>query len=191
MSFKTKKHNKKSRTFRKRRHYGGTETGFVKTLRGKTRRISSETERKKEERMKIRNPNGKNRFNRSGRTYVAQALPEIRIVVTPPKSTRKNLKSPPTWQDNGLIVDNTFGPSKEGFYAGPSSIKYGMEKAVPHGKNATVLYPTGHIYRGEFNRGVREGTGALTIKDGNITGPTYEGEWKDDKFVPFLEYKKK
>ena len=27
------------------------------------------------------------------------------------------------------------------------------------------------------------------INNAGKEGPTYEGEWKDDKFVPFIEYK--
>jgi len=59
------------------------------------------------------------------------------------------------------------------------------EKDIPNGKNITIVYPTGHIYKGDFNKGKKEGTGTLKIKD----GPTYQGEWKDDKFVPFSEWK--
>lgn len=161
---KSKKRSKKSNTFRKRKlRRGGQSTGLVAKLRGKTRRVPT-PERERPIRRTV-NPNGSNRFNRSGRSYVP-------------------LENP-TWQDNGLITDNAYGPSKEGLYAGPS-IKYGSRQAIPHGKEGTILYTTGDIYTGDFVKGKREGTGKLTIKG----GPTYEGDWKDDKFSDFVEWKK-
>lgn len=181
--FKTKKRTKKSKTFRKRKIMGGISTGFVKTLRGKTRRNPTP------ERVIRRtvNPNGTNRFNRSGRIYNITSnnefLPETRNIITPPRTTRENLKSP-TWKDNGFISDNTFGPSKEGVYAGPS-IKYGSRPAIPHGKEGTLIYPSGYVYTGDFVKGQREGVGKLMIPK----GPTYEGDWKDDKFTEFVEWK--
>jgi hypothetical protein len=93
------------------------------------------------------------------------------------------LKSPPKFRDNGFMVDNKFGPNEEGFYSGPSVIR-GNTK-LPHGKDGVILYSSGHIYQGDFNKGKREGTGRFIVND----GPKYEGEWKDDKFVPFIEYK--
>lgn len=179
---KTKKRCKNCRTFRKRKAHGGQSKGFVKTLRGKTRRVPTP---ERQIRRTI-NPNGVNRFNRSGRIYAvdnSRVATERHVVVTPPKSTREKPKTP-TWEDNGFITDNAFGPSKEGLYAGPS-IKYGSQLAVPHGKDGTILYPTGHTYTGDFVKGKREGTGKLTI----LKGPTYEGDWKDDKFTQFIEWK--
>jgi len=61
-----------------------------------------------------------------------------------------------------------------------------QDVSVPNGKNITIVYPTGHIYKGDFNEGKKEGTGTFTVKD----GPSYTGEWKEDKFVPFTEWKK-
>jgi hypothetical protein len=61
---------------------------------------------------------------------------------------------------------------------------------VPHGKDGTIVYSTGHVYKGDFNNGMREGLGTLKIKEGKMTGPSYTGEWKEDKFVPFMEWKK-
>jgi hypothetical protein len=186
---RTKKNNKKSRTFRKKRLSGGVDVSFLKKLRdssktGKTRTIRDSTPDR--ERKRTINPNGFSRFNRFGRRLVTQNdndMPE-RIIITPPKTIREKPKTP-TWEDNGFITDNKFGPSEEGLYAGPS-IKYGtMGPAIPHGKDGTILYPSGHVYTGDFVKGQREGTGKLTIKE----GPTYEGEWKDDKFVEFTDWK--
>jgi hypothetical protein len=170
---KTKKRNQKSKTSKKRRRVGGTDTGFVGKLRQKTRRIHRN--KPESERRQIINPNRRNRSDR-----YASFLPQV---VTPPKATRETIKSP-TWQDSGFITDNEFGPSKEGFYAGPS-IKYGTISAIPHGKDGTILYPTGHVYTGDFVKGLREGMGKLQIQH----GPIYEGEWKNDKFTKFIEWK--
>jgi hypothetical protein len=120
--------------------------------------------------MQIRNPNGTSRFNRSGRTYVEAP----KVIQTDPDK---------------FMVDSKFGPSNESLYVGPS-IREGDNK-IPHGKDGTIVYSTGHVYKGDFKQGKREGYGTLTIKEGKIKGPTYEGEWKDDKFVPFVDYKKK
>jgi len=91
---------------------------------------------------------------------------------------------PPTWKESGYITDN-YGPSKKGLYTGPS-IKYGtIGEKIPHGKDGTILYKNGDVYTGDFNKGKREGTGKLTIKE----GPTYEGDWKADKFVEFTDWK--
>jgi len=189
---RTKKRSKICKTCRKRsalrrrKSVGGTETGFVKGLRGKTktmRRINPMSEREKRRTV---NPNGINRFNRSGRTYAVDSLtflPKDGIISTPPRVTRENLKSP-TIEVSELMTDNQYGPSKQGLYAGPS-IKYGSQPAIPHGKEGTIMYPTGDVYVGDFVKGRREGTGKLIIKQ----GPTYEGEWKDDKFSEFVEWK--
>lgn len=172
---KTKKYGKKTKTFRKRKiRRGGT---FVAKLRGKTRRVPT-PERERPIRRTV-NPNDSNRFSRN---YVEPF--ERTTVITPPRTTREK-PSTPTWQDNGFMTDNRYGPSKEGLYAGPS-IKYGSRSAVPHGKEGTILYPTGDTYTGDFMKGKREGTGRLTIKG----GPSYEGDWKDDKFSDFVEWKK-
>uniref|UniRef100_A0A6C0E129 Uncharacterized protein n=1 Tax=viral metagenome TaxID=1070528 RepID=A0A6C0E129_9ZZZZ len=173
----TKKRSKQSKTFRKRKlRRGGT---FVAKLRGKTRRAPT-PERERLIRQTV-NPNG-SRFSRSGRTYVESF--ERTNVITPPRPTREK-PSTPTWQDNGLMTDNAYGPSKQGLYAGPS-IKYGSRPAIPHGKDGVIVYPTGDTYTGDFVKGKRQGTGRLTIKE----GPTYEGDWKDDKFSEFVEWKK-
>jgi len=158
----TKKNNKKSRTFRKKTLSGGQDN-FVKKLRERTRTRTNRYSTPEGRIIKRTiNPNGPIRFNRSGRSYVA-----------------------PTWEENGYITDNNFGPSQEGLYAGPS-IKYGtMGAAIPHGKDGKILYTTGDVYTGDFVKGKREGTGKLTIKE----GPTYEGDWKDDKFVEFTDWK--
>ena len=174
---KTKKNYKKRRTIRKRKSVGGA--GFTEGLRGKTRTMRNRTP----ERKRTIIPN---RFNRTNINYVpVQTNQDLRFIATPPKLTRgeKMFESPPKFRDNGYMVDTQFGPNKSAFYAGPSIIR--GEKGIPHGKEGTVVYSTGHVYKGDFNKGKREGTGTFTVKE----GPTYEGEWKDDKFVPFIEYK--
>lgn len=179
---KTKKNYKKRRTIRKRKSVGGIGAIFTEELRNKTRTMRNRTP----ERRRTIIPNGRNRFNRSNRTYVpAETNQDIRFIATPPKQTRdiKLSESPPKFRDNGYMIDTQFGPNESAFYAGPSIIR--GEKGIPHGKEGTVVYSTGHVYKGDFNKGKREGTGTFTVKE----GPTYEGEWKDDKFVPFIEYK--
>ena len=176
---KTKKNHKKRRTIRKRKSVRGA--GFTEGLRGKTRTMHNRTP----ERKRTIIPNGRNRFNRSTSRNYVPTQEERKIIATPPKLTRgeKMFESPPKFRDNGFMVDNKFGPNEEGFYAGPSIIRGDIK--LPHGKDGTVVYSTGHVYKGDFNKGKREGTGTFTVKD----GPNYEGEWKDDKFVPFIEYK--
>ncbi len=178
---KTKKHYKKRRTIKRRKSIGGS--GFTEGLRRKTKTITMRNATP--ERRRTITPNDRNRFNRSNRTYVpAETNQDLRFIATPPKlTTRDMIKSPPKFRDNGLIIDSKFGPNEEGFYRGPSVIR--GEKAIPHGKDGVILYSTGHIYQGDFNKGKREGTGRFIVND----GPKYEGEWKDDKFVPFIEYK--
>jgi len=177
---KTKKHYKKRRTIRKRKTIGGS--GFTEGLRGKTITMRNATP----ERKRTINPNDRNRFNRSNRTYVpAQTNQDVRFIATPPKSTTTRRESPPKFRDNGYMVDTQFGPNKSAFYSGPSIIR--GEKGIPHGKNGMIAYSTGHIYEGDFNKGKREGTGTLRMEKG--PGPSYTGEWKDDKFVPFTEWK--
>ena len=175
---RTKKNYKKRRTIKRRKSVRGC--GRPEELRNKTRSMRNKTP----ERRRTINPNERNTFNRSNRTYVpSETNQELRFIATPPKQTRDMIKSPPKFRDNGLMVDNKFGPNKEGFYRGPSLIR--GEKGIPHGKDGVILYSTGHIYQGDFNKGKREGTGRFIVND----GPKYEGEWKDDKFVPFIEYK--
>jgi hypothetical protein len=175
---KTKKNYKKRRTIKRRKYITGS--GFTEGLRGKTRTMRNTSP----ERRRTINPNDRNTFNRPNRTYVpAETNQDLRFIATPPKSTRLTPKSPPKFRDNGYMVDNKFGPNEEGFYRGPSVIR--GEKGIPHGKDGVILYSTGHIYQGDFNKGKREGTGRFIVND----GPKYEGEWKDDKFVPFIEYK--
>jgi len=175
MLSKTKKRNKKIRTFKKRRHFGGHPgDGFVKNLRGKTRRNPSP------QRERIRTINSK-KFERSGRSYV--------VSMHPPELKNE-------WKEHKYAVSNKYGPNESSFYAGPAlenSYLYETQgtQPIPHGKDGTLLYSTGHIYKGDFNHGKREGYGTLQVRDGKTNGPTYEGEWKDDKFVPFLDYKKK
>lgn len=174
---KTKKNYKKRRTIRKRKSVVGA--GFTEGLRGKTRTMRNRTP----ERRRTINPNDRNRFNRSNRTYVPSQ--DIRFIATPPKQTKdiKLSESPPKFRDNGFMVDNKFGPNEQGYYLGPSVIR--DEKGIPHGKDGLIKYSSGHLYVGDFNKGKREGTGSFIVKD----GPTYEGEWRDDKFVPFTEWK--
>ena len=176
---KTKKNYKKRRTIRKRKSVGGA--GFTEGLRGKTRTMRNITP----ERKRTIIPNGRNRFNRSSSRNYVPTHEERKIIATPPKLTRgkKMFESPPKFRDNGFMVDNKFGPNEQGYYLGPSVIR--DEKGIPHGKDGLIKYSSGHLYVGDFNKGKREGTGSFIVKD----GPTYEGEWKDDKFVPFIEYK--
>ena len=174
---KTKKNYKKRRTIRKRKSVGGA--GFTEGLRGKTRTMRNRTP----ERKRTIIPN---RFNRTNINYVPiQTNQDLRFIATPPKLTRgkKMFESPPKFRDNGFMVDNKFGPNEQGYYLGPSVIR--DEKGIPHGKDGLIKYSSGHLYVGDFNKGKREGTGSFIVKD----GPTYEGEWKEDKFVPFTEWK--
>ena len=187
---KTKKNYKKRRTIRKRKSVGGSQ-GFAESLRGKTRTMRNRTP----ERKRTIIPNGRNRFNRSSSRHYVPAQPienpiqdienqshEVRtLIATPPKPTTS--ESPPKFRDNGFMVDNKFGPNEQGYYLGPSVIR--GEKGIPHGKDGLIKYSSGHLYVGDFNKGKREGTGSFIVKD----GPTYEGEWKEDKFVPFTEWK--
>jgi len=173
---KTKKNYKKRRTIRKRKSVVGS--GFTEGLRTKTRTMRNRTP----ERKRTIIPNGRNRFNRSNRTYVP-SQEERKFIATPPPRDLKLSESPPKFRDNGFMVDNKFGPNEQGYYLGPSVIR--GEKGIPHGKDGLIKYSSGHLYVGDFNKGKREGTGSFIVKD----GPTYEGEWKDDKFVPFIEYK--
>ena len=181
---KTKRHHKKRKTIRICKSGG---SGFTEGLRGKTRRLTPEKERRR-----TITPNNRDRINRLGRNYIPQSntipdLQERRIIATPPKLTRgeKMFESPPKFRDNnGYFIDTSFGPSQTGYYSGPSG-KYTNGNPIPHGKNGDIIYSTGHIYTGDFNKGKREGTGRFIVND----GPKYEGEWKDDKFVPFIEYK--
>jgi len=179
--YKTKKNNKKPKTFKKRKINGGVSKGFVNNLRQKTRRMP----RNERDPRTTTDSTGRNRFNRNRRYYVSDITSSLheRTLSSPPTISREKVQSP-VWQDNGIITDNQFGPSKEGFYAGPS-IKYGSRDPIPHGKEGTILYPSGHIYTGDFVRGLREGQGKLKIKE----GPTYEGVWKNDKFTDFTEWK--
>jgi len=178
---KTKKNYKKRRNIRKRKSVRGA--GFTEGLRGKTRTMRNTTPERRRT-INLNDRNRENRFNRSNRTYVpAETNQDLRFIATPPKQTRDMIKSPPKFRDNGLMVDNNFGPNESDFYKGPSVIR--GEKGIPHGKDGVIIYSSGHIYQGDFNKGKREGTGRFIVKD----GPTYEGEWKEDKFVPFIEYK--
>lgn len=167
---KTRKNYRKSKTLKRRKsRKGGT---FADTLRAKTRK-----ERNNSYRRSTISTRDRNRFNRSGRTYAVS-----QEILTPALDE---------WKEERFVVDNKFGPSESAFYAGPAlqnaylSQTQGI-KPIPHGKEGTVVYTTGHVYKGDFNQGKREGYGELKIKD----GPTYKGEWKADTFVPFSEYKK-
>jgi len=187
---KTKRHNKKRKTIRRCKSGGGGFTDELRNTTSKTRRLTPEKEIKR-----TINPNDKNRFNRSGRSYnttTQQSSQERQNVVTPPPRNKyENNKSPPKFRDNnGPFFDTKFGPSQSSFYSGPSG-KYTNGTPIPHGKNGQIIYSNGHSYIGDFNKGKREGTGSLTINDKNITGPIYKGEWKNDKFVPFSEWKNK
>lgn len=180
---KTKKNYKKRRTIRKRKSVRNRKSlrggsGFIEGLRGKTRTMRNITP----ERKRTIIPNGRNRFNRSSsRNYVPSQ--DLRFIATPPKPTTR--ESPPKFRDNGYMVDPNYGPNESAFYSGPSIIR--GEKGIPHGKDGMIAYSTGHIYEGDFNKGKREGTGTLRMEKG--PGPSYTGEWKDDKFVPFTEWK--
>ena len=177
---KTKKHYKKRRTIRKRKSIGGS--GFTEDLRRKTKTITMRNATP--ERRRTITPNDRNRFNRSNRTYVpSETNQDRRFIATPPKPTTR--ESPPKFRDNGYMVDPNYGLNESAFYSGPSIIR--GEKGIPHGKNGMIAYSTGHIYEGDFNKGKREGTGTLRMEKG--PGPSYTGEWKDDKFVPFTEWK--
>lgn len=175
---RTKKHYKKRRTIKRRKYVRGS--GHPEELRNKTRTMRNTSP----ERKRTINPNERNTFNRSNRTYApSERNEDLRFIATPPKSTRNVPKSPPKFRDNGFIVDNKFGPNEQGFYSGPSVIR--GEKGIPHGKDGVILYSSGHSYVGDFNKGKREGTGRFIVND----GIKYEGEWKNDKFVPFTEWK--
>jgi len=185
---KTRKHYKKRRTFRKRRQSGGIETGFVNKLRKQTRKATTTNSNDRLKRQTV-NPNGVNRFNRSGRDYyvsnsTGETATRFPIIPSTNNSKTRKQESNPEWKDSGLMTLNDYGPGKQSFYLGPST-QYGTEKEIPHGKDGTVIYATGDVYKGDFVKGKREGTGELQIKD----GPKYEGDWSDDKFVKFSEWK--
>jgi len=183
---KTRKHYKKRKTFRKRRQSGGVETGFVNKLRKQTRKVTTNSSRDRPKRQPI-NPNGVSRFNRSGRDYyVAQSTGDsaTRFPTIPSTNATRKQEAKPEWKDSGLMTLNDYGPGKQSMYLGPST-QYGTESAIPHGKDGTVIYATGDVYSGDFVKGKREGTGALHVKE----GPKYEGEWRDDKFVEFTDWK--
>ena len=59
------------------------------------------------------------------------------------------------------------------------------ETSIPHEKDGKILSTNGDVYTGDFVKGKSEGTGKLIIKE----GPASEGEWKDDKFVAFTDWK--
>jgi hypothetical protein len=198
---KTKRHNKKRKTIRRCKSRGGGFTDELRNTTSKTRRSTPEKEitrtinpddKNRFNRLgRTINPDDKNRFNRLGRSYNTTTQQERQNIVTPPRNTYENNKSPPKFRDNnGPFFDTKFGPSQSSFYSGPSG-KYTNGTPIPHGKNGLIIYSTGHTYTGDFNKGKREGTGSLTINDKNITGPIYKGEWKNDKFVPFSDWKNK
>jgi hypothetical protein len=191
---KTKRHNKKRKTIRKCKSGGGGFTSELRNTTSKTRTTNPDDKNRFNMSGRTINPDDKNRFNRSGRSYnttTQQSSQERQNVVTPPINRYENNKSPPKFRDNnGPFFDTKFGPSQSGFYSGPSG-KYTNGTPIPHGKNGQIIYSTGHTYTGDFNKGKREGTGSLTINDKNITGPIYKGQWKNDKFVPFSDWKNK
>jgi hypothetical protein len=191
---KTKRHNKKRKTIRRCKSRGGGFTDDLRNTTSKTRTINPDDKNRFNRLGRTINPDDKNRFNRLGRSYnttTHQSSQERQNIVTPPRNTYENNKSPPKFRDNnGPFFDTKFGPSQSSFYSGPSG-KYTNGTPIPHGKNGLIIYSTGHTYTGDFNKGKREGTGSLTINDKNITGPIYKGEWKNDKFVPFSDWKNK
>jgi hypothetical protein len=164
--------NKKPRTIRRRKSLRGS--GFTEDLRNKTSRTRKNST--------IKNPplvNRRNRFVRQSRSYLDST------------QEREPINE---WKEQSYSVTNKYGPNESAFYAGPvlqNDYLYQTQKVqpIPHGKDGTVIYSTGHVYKGDFNKGKREGHGTLVIKDGKIKGPIYEGEWKDDKFVPFTDWK--
>ena len=179
---KTRKHYKKRKTFRKRRQSGGVETSFVDKLRRQTRKAPTTSSDKR----KTMDSRQVSRFTRSGRDYyVTHATGEIatRFPIIPPTNSSKP-KIKHEWKDSGLMTLNDYGPGKQSLYMGPG-IQYGDEPSIPHGRDGTIVYATGDVYSGDFVKGKREGTGALQIKE----GPKYEGDWSDDKFVKFTEWK--
>jgi hypothetical protein len=177
---KTKKHYKKRRTIKKRKSLRGA--GFTESLRKKTQRYRSP----EKNRIRTVNPNDRDRarigFDRTGRKYV---IPSQQVQTYAPVDE---------WKQHTYAVSNKYGPSQSSFYAGPAlENPYLYEtqgiQPIPHGKDGTIVYSTGNIYKGDFNQGKREGFGTLQIKEGKTMGPKYEGEWKEDKFVPFMEWK--
>lgn len=185
---KTRKHYKKRRTIRKNLQYGSGESKFANKLRKQTRKTTTTNSNDRPKRQTV-NPNSINTFNRSGRDYyVVHSTGETatRFPIIPSTNNRNNSKTRnnPEWKDSGLITLNDYGPGKQSMYLGPST-QYGEEKAIPHGKDGMVIYATGDVYKGDFVKGKREGTGELQIKD----GPKYEGKWRDDKFVRYTDWK--
>ena len=182
---KSRKHYKKRKTFRKRRQSGGVETSFVDKLRRQTRKVPPTSSN----RRLTMGSNGVSRFTRSGRDYYVTHATEktatrLPIIASSDTSKPKKQEVKPEWKDSGLMTLNDYGPGKQSFYTGPG-IQYGDEPSIPHGRDGTILYATGDVYSGDFVKGKREGTGALQIKE----GPKYEGDWSDDKFVKFTEWK--
>ena len=99
----------------------------------------------------------------------------------PSKLREKTRRLPTKKEPKQTIIPNSYNRKTR-----RNSVLSPQKVNSPQGKEVTIVYPSGHIYTGDFNKGKREGTGALTIKD----GPIYEGEWKEDKFVPFIKWKK-
>ena len=160
---KTKRIYKKRKTQRKRKlRRGGT---FADTLRAKTRRERDKSPRRRG--IRIINPNDRNRarlgFDKSGRIFTMSS---------------QQITNPPVdeWKEERFVVDNKYGPSESAFYAGPAlENKYLSQtqgiKPIPHGKEGTLAYTTGHVYKGDFNQGKREGFGKYVWS----CGQTYIG----------------
>ncbi len=89
-------------------------------------------------------------------------------------------------EEHNFIVNDKYGPANNIFYAGPVYTKT-PEKKIPHGLNGTIVYGTNDVYKGSFHMGKRHGYGCLKIKN----GPEYKGQWENDKFLPFIEWKNK
>lgn len=149
---------------------------------------------------------------RRGRTVKPQPLGESkhrtrspsRFVASPPRwpgirpGKTGRSRSPIKLIDTGHIVDNMYGPSSSWQYSGPSG-SWGVHgMPIPHGPLGAIEYKRKHTYTGDFRHGMRHGPGELQVVDAerdlhdrpgpDRLGPTYTGDWKFDKFDPYVQW---
>ena len=59
-----------------------------------------------------------------------------------------------------------------------------LDPADKHGERATVFFPGGAKYKGQWAKNRKHGKGSYTFADGDV----YEGEWADDRRTGFGTY---